>query len=285
MVKANCCGIVLVLLAALAVPGAAQEPASWTRAVEPVRIAGNIYYVGTEELGAYLIATKEGLILLDAPMEQNARAVLAAVRKLGFDPAAIRILLNSHAHYDHIGGMAAIRKATKAKLYLSAAEAELAARGGKKDFAFGDRFPYPPVQADVIVQDGQTVRLGEAAMTAWITPGHTRGCTTWRTKVEEDGKLLDVVFVCSLTAPGYTLVNNERYPEIFDDYRRSFARLRTIDPDVLLANHASFFGLAAKLAARRERGPNPFIVRGELGSLLERSWEALERERAKQLAK
>lgn len=273
-------GIVCILFAAATL--SAAEPESWTRAVDPVRIAGNIHYVGTEELASFLIVTKEGLILLDAPMEENARLVLANVRRLGFDPSRIRVLLNSHAHYDHIGGMAAIRKATGARLYLAAPDAELAARGGTGDFAFGDRFAYAPVQADAIVKDGQTVHLGEAAMTAWITPGHTRGCTTWRTKVTEKGRNLDVLFLCSLTAPGYRLVQNEAYPEIFEDYRRSFDRLRGLQPDVFLANHGSFFSLPSKLQKARAGGSNPFIVPGEFSRFVERSWKQLEAERERQ---
>lgn len=277
--------VVAAALLLIALPLLAQEPESWTRAVDPVRVAGNIYYVGTEELGSYLIETKEGLILLDAPMEQNVEGILANVRKLGFDPGKIRVLLNSHAHYDHIGGMATIKKETGAKLYLSAADAELAGRGGQNDFAFGDRFRYTPVTPDAILKDGEVVRLGDVAMTAMITPGHTKGCTTWRTTAREGGKTLDVLFLCSLTAPGYQLVNNEKYPGLFDDYRRSFERLRKLDPDVFLSNHASFFRLPAKLKNRVEGRPNPFIERGELAAFLDKSWKALEEQRAKQEGK
>lgn len=257
-------------------------PPSWTRAVNPVRVVGNIYYVGTEELGAYLLAGKEGLVLLDVPLDENADLVLRSVKELGFDPATIRILVNSHAHSDHAGGLAAVKKKTGAKLYLTAQDAELAGRGGKDDFAFGDRFLYPPVAADEILADNQTVRLGDIAMTAVITPGHTQGCTTWRTTVTHEGKPLDVLFLCSLTAPGYQLVGNEKYPEIIDDYRRSFARLRQMKPDVFLSNHASFFGLAKKLEKVREGKPNPFIDREEFPRFLEGAWKSLEAEIAKQ---
>lgn len=241
----------------------AAAPESWTRAVEPIRIAGNLYYVGTEELGAYLLVGKEGAILLDAPMEENAEAILANIRKLGVKPEDVRILLNTHAHFDHAGGFAKMRKATGAKLYLSKSDAELAARGGRNDFAFGDKYPFPPVKADAIVSDNQTIRLGDLAMTAMITPGHTRGCTSWRTTVVEEKKALDVVIVCSLSAPGYQLVDNEKYPSIMDDYRRSIARLRKLDPDVFLSNHASFFDLAKK----REKGG--FVAKGELARHLD----------------
>lgn len=266
----------------LAASAGAQTPASWTRAVKPARVAGNLYYVGTEELGSYLLAGKEGLILLDVPLEENAELVLRNVQELGFDPAKIRVLLNSHAHADHAGGFAAARKKTGAKLYLSAPDAELAARGGKNDFAFGDRLAYTPVVADEIVEDGETVRVGELAMTAVLTPGHTQGCTTWRTTVEHQGKTLDVLFLCSLTAPGYKLVGNEKYPHIVDDYRVSFDKLRKFQPDVFLANHAGFFDLTKKLEKLRKGDVNAFIDRRELPRFLARAWKSLDAEIAKQ---
>ena len=262
----------------------AQAPPSWTTPVKPVRVVGNIYYVGTEELGAFLLTGKEGLVLLDAPMDENVDLVLRNVKELGFDPAKIRVLLNSHAHLDHAGGFAAIRNKTGAKLYMTASDAELAARGGRNDFAFGDRLAYPPVTADVIIEDGHIVRLGEIAMTAMVTPGHTKGCTTWRTTAVHRGKPVDVVFQCSLTAPGYKLVANDKYPDILEDYRRSFDRLRKLQPDVFLANHASFFGLARKLERVSKGDANAFIDRKEFPHFLDRSWKSLETEIAKQRA-
>ncbi|HEX7833435.1 MAG TPA: subclass B3 metallo-beta-lactamase [Thermoanaerobaculia bacterium] len=274
--------VLALALLCLAASARAQMPASWTNAVEPVRVAGNIYYVGTEDLGAYLIADEAGLVLLDVPLQNNVKLVLSNIEKLGFDPKTIRILINSHAHVDHIGGFAAVKEKTGAKIVISAADAELAARGGQDDFAFGDRFSYPPVKADRILKDGEVVRLGKIAMTAMITPGHTRGCTTWRTTVIENNKPRDVVFLCSVTAPGYTLVNNAKYPQIFDDYRNSIARLRKLDPDIFLGNHAGFFDLATKLAKVREGGANPFIVKGEFATYLERAWKELQEAEAKQ---
>ena len=268
--------LLLIALSVLPAYAVAENPPSWTRAVKPFHVVGNIYYVGTEELGSYLLRGKDGLLLLDVPLEVNADLVLRNVEELGFDPGKIRVLLNSHAHFDHGGGLAVVRKKTGARLYLSALDAELAARGGKGDFAFGDRYAYTPVVADAIVKDGETVRLGDVAMTAVLTPGHTQGCTTWRTTTVHEGKPVDVLFLCSVTAPGYTLVNNEKYPHIVDDYRRSFATLRKIQPDVFLANHASFFGMADKAAKARDGGPNPFIDREEFARFLDRSWKALE---------
>jgi len=273
---------IAVLLVLSATAAHAANPASWTRPVAPVRIAGNLYYVGTEELAAYLLVGKEGDILLDAPMEENAALVLHNIEKLGQDPKRVRILLNSHAHFDHAGGFARIKAATGAKLYLSAPDAELAARGGRNDFAFDDKVPYTPVHADVIVQDGQTIHLGELAMTPLLTPGHTKGCTTWRTTVMEHGKPLEVLFGCSLTFPGYQLVDNPKYPTILADYHHSFDRLRPLHPDIFLANHGGFFTLTRKLAALHAGGANPFIDRAEFPAYLDRAEKALEAEVAKE---
>lgn len=274
--------VALAFAVSVSLPVCAQHPPDWTRSIEPARVVGNIYYVGTAELGSYLIVSDDGLILLDVPLEENASRILENVRTLGFDPSEIRILLNSHAHFDHAGGVAWVKEQTGAKLYLSAADAELAARGGRDDFAFGDSVPYPPFVPDHLIADGQTVALGNTALTAVLTPGHTKGCTTWRTTTVEGGERLDVVFLCSVTAPGYRLVNNEKYPEIFDDYRRSFAKLGQLKADVFLANHGSFFGLTKKLPAARDAKTNPFIDRTAFHGYLDRAWKTLQTQRDEQ---
>jgi metallo-beta-lactamase class B len=263
----------------------AEHPKAWTTPIEPFRVVGNIYYVGTEDLGAYLLVGDDGAILLDAPMEENAAMLLRNIEKLGVDPKSIRVLLNSHAHMDHAGALASLQKATGGRVLLSAADAELAARGGRDDFAFGDSMAYPPVVADAIIEDGQVVRVGNVAMTAMITPGHTKGCTTWRTTVVEDRKPLDVVFLCSVSAPGYQLVGNEKYPRIHDDYRSTFERLGKLRPDAFFANHGSFFDLTEKRAKLREGGANPFIGGDELGPLLERFRKQFDAEVEKQTKK
>lgn len=274
----------LALALMVSLPLDAGNPPDWTRAIAPARIVGNIHYVGTAELGAYLIAGDEGLVLLDVPLAENAPMILENVRTLGFKPSDIRILLNSHAHFDHAGGIAEVKKATGAKVYLSAADAPLAARGGRDDFAFGDRVPYPPFIADAIVKDGETVRLGNVAMTAVLTPGHTKGCTTWKTTVVENGEALEVVFLCSVTARGYRLVRNAKYPTIFDDYRATFARLADVDADVFLANHGSFFGLTSKLADAEDGKRNPFIDRDAFHAYLARAWKELQTQKDAQEA-
>lgn len=268
-----------LLIAATAL---AAHPPSWTEPVAPFRVAGNIYYVGTAELASFLIATPSGHILLDAPLEENVPQLLRSIETLGFAPSEIRILINSHAHSDHLGGMKRIKEITGAELSLSAPDAELAARGGTADFAFGDDLAYPAVTADRILADGDVVSLGGTSLTAILTPGHTRGGTTWLTEVIEDGRKLRVMVVNSMTAPGYDLVGNDAYPGIVDDYRASFDRLAGLEADVFLGPHASFFGLGRKLATAGDG--NPFIDPGELATFVQRSRASFERQLASQTA-
>lgn len=244
----------------LAFPATGENPASWTEPVDPFTIIQNIHYVGTAELASYLITTPAGHILLDAPMEENVPHLLSAIATLGFDPGDIEILLNSHAHFDHAGGFAAIRESTGAKLLVSSADASLIERGGRDDFAFGDSVAFTPSTVDGFIVDGQKIHLGGVTLRAIATPGHTMGGTSWVMEIEHEGQPLTVLFANSMSAPGYDLVDNEKYPEIMRDYRASFSRLEQVDADVFLSTHGSFFGLRDKIAALRSgAGPNPFI--------------------------
>lgn len=252
------------ILAALLCAGslfAQKDPLSrsWNQPVEPFRIIRNVYYVGASDVTAYLIATPKGHIIIDGGFEETAPMILANVEKLGFDRADIRILLNSHAHYDHAGGLAALKAATGATFIASEGDAPQLARGGKDDPQFGDAFPFPPVTPDKLARDGDRVALGGSILTAHITAGHTRGCTTWTMTVREKGHDYDVVFVGSPSVPSqYKLVGNPRYPDAVDDYRRQFATLKSLHCDVFLASHGNFFDLQGKMKRRGEK-TNPFI--------------------------
>ena len=279
--------LLALALLALAAPGPAQltteQEREWNLPVEPFRVAGNVYYVGAAEVAAYLVTTPAGHFLLDSGFPETVPQILANVEKLGFDPRDVELLLNSHAHYDHAGGMAELKARTGASILLSAGDVELARRGGRGDFAFGDRFGYPPFTADRLVADGEAVTLGGVTMTAHVTPGHTRGCTTWTTRVEEGDERLDVLFLCSVTAPGYRLVRNEAYPEILADYRATFRRLEALPVDVFLANHGSFFDLAGKREALRAApARNPFVDPEGYRRNLARWKEELERKAREQ---
>lgn len=237
-----------------------QQPANWTQPIEPFQIAGPLYYVGTAELASYLFTTPEGHVLIDVPLEENVPLVLANIRKLGFDPKDIEIQLASHAHFDHVGGIATALKETGAKLFLSEEDAKLVAAGGKGDFFLADRSPYPPAKADRILADGDQVKLGAVTLTAHLTPGHTRGCTSWGATIEADGETLEVVSVCSLSVlPGYRLGPDPSYPGIARDYCTSLGKLRGLTPDVFLAPHGSFIGLVEKAEKVRAGNRRAFV--------------------------
>ena len=250
----------LLFLTVVAGPQADPTSRSWNQPVKPYRIIDNIWYVGALGVTSFLITTSKGHILLDSGLPETAPQIKQNVAQLGFKLKDIKILLNSHGHYDHAGGLAELKELTGAKLMATEADAELLARGGKDDFQWGDQLPYKPVKADRLLRDGDRVELGEVTLTARLTPGHTKGSTTWTMKARDGGKQYDVVFATSVSAPGYKLVNNDRYPRITDDYARTFQILKALPCDVFLAPHAEFFLMKEKIK-RLEQGakPNPFI--------------------------
>ena len=235
---------------------------SWNQPVAPFRIIDRVYYVGASDLTSYLIATDAGLVLIDGGLVETAPQILRNIRTLGFKPEDVKILLISHPHYDHVGGIAELKRATGARLLVSAPDAPMMARGGLDDFGFGDRLPFPAVRADSTFTDGAIISLGGVALKANVTPGHTRGCTTWTMAVREKGLGAEygVLFHCSTSVPGYQLTGNPKYPNIVKDYESSFARLRKMRCDVFLAAHGSFFNLTEKRGALQKGAtPNPFI--------------------------
>lgn len=263
-------------LCALALSAAASqapdERAAWNQPVEPFRIIGNVYYVGAAGVSAFLIHTPEGSILLDGGLPETAPRIADSVKALGFDIRGVRYLLNSHEHFDHAGGLGELQKLSGAPVAASGAAADVL-RAGARNIA--------PVRVDKIVRDGDTVTVGGAVMTAHLTPGHTRGCTSWSTSTREGGRDYKVLFHCS-TSVVDTLVNNAAYPEIVSDYQKTFARLASFDADVFLGSHPSFFGMDQKRKKMTAGGPNPFVDAGELRRFNERSRKAFEAELAKQ---
>ncbi len=233
------------------------------RPVPPFRIIGNIYYVGASDTAVYLVTTPEGHILINSGFEGTVPLIADSLRTLGFRLEDVKVLLANHAHLDHTGGHAAIRRRTSARIVMSRADAELLARGGRGDFlpTRDDVVAYPPVRADRIIGDGETVTLGGVVLTMHMTPGHTRGCMTWTMAVDDAGTRRDVVFHGGTTVlPGVRLVDNPKYPGIVEDYERTFRVLEGLPCEVFLAPHGSQFGLVEKRRrlAAGER-PNPFI--------------------------
>jgi len=218
----------------------------------PFKIGEGLYYVGSVDYASYLIATRAGLIVLDGGSAETGKQILANIRTLGFDPAKVKILLNTHQHFDHAAGLAALKAAAPAaKLYASAADGPIIAAGGRGDpFLKGERFYYEPVQPAVILKDKQKVTLGGWTLTAHVTGGHTQGCTTWTFPVTVAGKVRQALVHCSSSVlPGYKLGKTETYPGQTADYERSFATWKALPCEVFLGSHAMFFGLANKKKA------------------------------------
>ena len=229
----------------------------------PAHLIGNIHWVGHSQVGAFLLKTSQGYILIDSTSTEQWPWVRANLEKLGIKPRDIKIMLNLHAHQEHMGGFAMMKELTGATIVLSRASADEVATGGRTDFRENGSELYKPFKADRIVEDGGTVTLGEVTLTAHLTPGHSKGTTTWTTRVEEAGKTYNVVFMGGMAVPGIDrspLLDNPRYPNVVADYQRSFAKLRALPCDVWFYPRATTIRLDEKLK-RLAAGvkPNPFI--------------------------
>jgi metallo-beta-lactamase class B len=250
-------------------PPAAQVrsfESEYLKPIAPFRILGNLHYVGASGVSAFLLTSPAGHVLLDSGPAEMLPMLERNIQALGFRLADVKLLLNSHAHYDHCGAFAEVRRRTGARILASDADAEQMKRGGLGDFAYGDDYHYEAFTPDGRVQDGERVQLGTVSLVATLTPGHTRGCTTWSTRIEDGGTAHDVVFVCGLVVSPFKLTNNPVYPAVSEDERRSIARVRALKADVFLAAHGFWFDLTGK-AKRLARGrvPNPFVDPGALG--------------------
>ena len=256
---------------------ATRKAMKWDEPAEPVKIAGPLYFVGTRGLASWLIATTEGHILLNTTMPSGGPMIEASIRKLGFKPEEIRILLTGHAHVDHVGGHAYIQKLSGARVAMIAEEVDLIASGGKRDFRYSAQpeFAFEPVKVDRVLGDGETIRLGEVALTAYRTAGHTRGSTTFAMKITEDGKTYNVVFPGSASInPGYRLLKDPSYPGIADDYRRTVDFLETMTPDIWLEMHIDALAFETKRARAVVEGIAAWVNREEY-----RKWVAAVREK------
>src|SRR3954449_2558065 len=244
----------LALAAALVGQGAAREP------FPAHRVIGNVYHVGSKDLASYLITTPEGHFLINSGYEETVPLIRDAVESLGFKMRDIKVLVASHAHSDHVAGHALARELTGAKVYVMRGDDGVIASGGEGQYLY-TRSRWKPCPVDRVLEDGEKVTLGGVTLVARRTPGHTRGCTTWTWRVDDEGKTYDVVVNGSAKVnPGFQVVDNKDYPEIAADFAKTFRILKALPCDVFLGAHGSHFDMIEKYE-RAQAGPgkNPFI--------------------------
>lgn len=272
--------LLLALIAPLAPATAQADPTriAWNRPAEPFRILGNLHYVGTAGLSAFLLTGPEGHVLIDAALPESAGQIAANIRKLGFRLEDVKIILENHAHYDHVGGLAELKRLTGATLVASAADRPDLEAG--RTIGRADLEGFPAVKVDRVVRDGERVTLGPIALTALLTPGHTKGATTWLADV--DGER--VAFVSSLSVAGQRLVGNRDYPAAARDFAATFVRLRRTKADIFLNYHAEGFDLEAKRRALAAGKADAFVDPGELARRVAASEQAFAKELAEQKA-
>ena len=256
------------------------DTSSWNDYEAPFRLAGPIYYVGTQHLAAFLVASPQGHILIDGGMPSTAPVIEKAIRELGFKPEDIRVLLTTQAHYDHVGSHAHFKKLSGAMVQAMTGDEKLLRDGGKSDYLFGGAPDtlFPPVTVDRVLKDGDIVTIGGVRLTARHTPGHTPGSATYVMNVEEAGRKYQVVFAASTTVnPGTRLVRNPSYPGILEDFRKTFTVLESLEPDIFVSAHAGFFDLARKRAAMKPENPaEAFVDRDGYRALLAERRKAFE---------
>jgi metallo-beta-lactamase class B len=246
-------GLVAVLLGYLGKKWKESGDRGGQKPAEPFRIAGNFYYVGANDVASFLVTGPQGHVLIDGGYPGTAPMIMASIAKLGFDIRDVKALLNSEPHLDHAGGLAELQRASGAELWASEASAYSIASGGDDpDVALPMRalirlgiIHYPAARVDHRVKDGDTVRVGPVALTAHVTGGHTRGCTSWSFPVRDGERVLNVVSACSLV-----VMQGTRYPEQGADLERTFRVLRSLPTDIWVSSHARLWGRYRKFVAR-----------------------------------
>lgn len=257
---------------------AEDHPGNWSRPTAPFRILGNVYYVGTEGLSAFLVTGPSGHVLIDGALPSSAPLIAANVTRLGFELADVKYLLINHAHFDHAGGLAELKRLTGAQLVASAGDRPDLERG--RTLNRPELEGFPPVKVDRVVRDGEQLRLGSLVLTAMLTPGHTGGATSWTTTA--DGKR--VIFASSITVAGQTLIGDRSYSSAAADFRRTFAKLKGAQADVFLNFHAEGFGLQQKRARQASGAAGAFVDAGELARQVQAAERGFEAEMVKQAA-
>ncbi|WP_449701816.1 subclass B3 metallo-beta-lactamase [Acidicapsa acidisoli] len=275
----------------------------WTTPMPPFRIAGNLHYIGSRDLASYLITTPKGHILINSNLVTSPVQIRASIEKLGFHLRDVKVLLISHAHYDHCAGSAEIKRLTGAKYMVMDADVSVVESGGRTDFQYGTdpTMHFPATKVDRALHDGETIQFGGIELTAHKTPGHTKGCTTWSMDISNDfefqkaaeskaagmqgGKIqFHVVIVGSPNVnPGYRLVDNKKYPQIASDYEQCFHILRLLrDCGIFLGAHGGYFNMLAKYARLKAGDAAAFFDPAGYKSYIAERQQAFEAELARQ---
>ena len=257
---------------------------AWNKPTEPFKVIGNIYYVGTDGLASYLITTPEGHVLIDTGLPEANTQIKANIAKLGFKVSDVKLMLNTHAHLDHAGGFAELKKDTGAQLIAGERDKPLLEGGYYPGQETAKELAFPPVKVDRTVKDGDVVKLGDVVLTAHATPGHSPGCTSWMLDVKDGETVRSAIIFCSATVALNRLVSSPTYPGIVEDYKTTFAWARGVKPEVFLAPHPEMFGMADKRKQIAEGAPNPFVKPGEFNAYIAGLEKAFEAGLAKQTA-
>jgi metallo-beta-lactamase class B len=260
---------------------AAAQPPEWTQPVQPFRIAPGLYYVGTKGLAAYLITSKQGAILLEGTVAENAPLIERNIQTVGVPLKQVKLILSDHAHFDHVGAIAQIKRDTGAAFDASAEDAPALERGlprGDTDYGV---IGFAPVKVDRTIRDGESVAVGSAVLTAHLTPGHTPGCTSWSMTVRDGDRRLRVLFLGSITVAGNVLVGNRAYPAIAADFEKTFARLGAMKADIVLTSHPEMADVMEREARLQVGDKNAFIDPTTLPTLVSKSKAAFENTFAK----
>lgn len=244
-------------LLAMTLAAAGQD--AWYEPFPAHKVVGNVYYVGSKDLATYLITTPEGHILINSGFEKTVPLIRKSVESLGFKMSDVKILLASHAHSDHVAGHALLQEITGAKVFVMRGDDTVIADGGKGQYKYTTS-RWKPCKVDRVLEDKDEVKLGGVTLVARLTPGHTRGCTTWTWQAEENGKKYNVVVIGSPNVnPGFELVGNKDYPEIAKDFAKTFQVLKSLPCDVFLGAHGGYYGMVERYELLKKAEGNPFV--------------------------
>jgi metallo-beta-lactamase class B len=246
-------------LALCAVQPLSAEEASWRKPFPSYRVIGNVYYVGTSDLACFLITTPAGHMLINTGLADSVPLIRAGIQKLGFRMEDIKLLLTMQAHYDHVAGLAEIKRLTSARMLASEQDAPVLEDGGRSDFFLGKEGWFTPVKVDALIKDGQAIQLGGSTVTPHLTPGHTKGSVTYTLQVVEGGRKYDVVIANMASIVSGKLLGNPKYPNMAADFAKTLEVQKGLPCDVFLGAHASQFDMHRKYGPGAPYNPSTFV--------------------------